>query len=391
MFCNVAAKRLLAFTCQRRQGEEARIDHAPKRTSIDKRDYEVVLDDSMNKVNVLHEDSESVLAYLNESWGVNISEFSLDMNEPLSRDGLGHMPDAVLVMQGWNKALAFKTMFAEAIVGRWRMLSAVHEIRSLKKRRMPRRMSSKAKRRRSLVLHGTEIDRIASRSNLELNIQTNIPLSTLALQRIERNIDPIGVAFGARTRDLDTLVICLLDCAVRELCPHSQIVQREAYRPIQGSADLDPSISGLFFHKNECKNLEQYCAFFATFGVHPNYWKSFCEAFVWAMQTHCPYSQEEDNDDLDLATADSIYARFVAGCVALPMIEANLRQVSYVRRGKFEELRARCSEEFFKSNFRMIEAKSKNAFEEVLDQNPSIDAYFSLSDRESMGLELIEM
>lgn len=256
---------------------------------------------------------------------------------------------------------------------------------------MPRRMSSTAKRRKSILLPLMEIDRIASRSNLELNMQTSIPLSNLALQRIERNVDPIGVAFGARTRDLDTLVVCLLDFAVRELCPHAQVVQREAYRPIQGSVDPDPSISGLFFHENECRNLEEFCAFFATFGVHPNYWKCFCEAFVWAMQTHCPYSQDEDYDDLDQATNDSVYARFVAGCVALPMIEANLRLASYVRHGKFEELRGRFSESFVKSHFSMIEEKAKNAFEEVLDQNPSLDAYFSSSDHDSMGLELFEM
>ena len=180
---------------------------------------------------------------------------------------------------------------------------------------------------------------------------------------------------------------------MRELCPHSQVVQREAYRPIEGSADPDSRFSQIFMHENECKTVDHYSTLFATHGIHPNYWICFCEAFVWAMQTHCPYSQEEDNDDLaQQDVGESVYAKFVAGSVALPMIEAYLRRATFIKSNAIKKLESCFSEECMKSSLLgSFENVVNDSFSHILAEYPDLEDYFSASERDQMGMNLTEM
>eukprot|EP00978_Attheya_sp_CCMP212_P037799 scaffold181508_cov51-Attheya_sp.AAC.1 len=88
----------------------------------------IIQDESFNR---LLKDSNVTLDEMTKSWGVSVPLFTsiLDSKVPLSLKRLESMPDAVLISQSWNKVLAFRSMFAEALIGRWRMLSAVDEIK----------------------------------------------------------------------------------------------------------------------------------------------------------------------------------------------------------------------------------------------------------------------
>ena len=325
--------------------------------------------------NDLVDDSEGALKHLRDSWGVKVPALSLDLAQLISRSRLAGVPDAILVTQGWNKALAFRSMFAEALVGRWRVLCAVDEINSVNGLHRasvvkPGRPGSKSQKRRSSITHAP----------------VGVSLADQALHRIERNADPIGNCFGQRIGDLETIIIGALDAAVRELCPHQQIVQREAYRALGGSADPDPRISQVYFHENECKTFDQFCSLFARYGIHPSYWVAFCDAFCWTMQSHNPYGNEEDKDDLE--KPKSAYGRFVAGMVALPMIEADLRYASYVRKDKFRELKAVCSSSLLESRFEDI---GMRAFNKLFENYPDLNNYFSESDVDTIAVELVAM
>ena len=69
--------------------------------------------------------------YFGISYLRGMPALSLDLAQSISRSRLAGVPDAILVTQGWNKALAFRSLFAEALVGRWRVLCAVDEISSI--------------------------------------------------------------------------------------------------------------------------------------------------------------------------------------------------------------------------------------------------------------------
>ncbi len=78
-------------------------------------------------------DSKLIMSELKESWGVLLDDFNIapdtaDADAPLSRSRLENVPEAILMSESWNKVLAFRSMFSESIVGRWRVLAAADEI-----------------------------------------------------------------------------------------------------------------------------------------------------------------------------------------------------------------------------------------------------------------------
>ena len=118
--------------------------------------------------------------------------------------------DCVLVMEGWNKILAFQTSFGEAFVMRWRVLAAREEIDLEVERRH--------------FKDGTSSVGELSPDNESRNL--------IAVDQLERGTDPLSKVLGARIMHLRLLLLGMVDCAVRSLCPHTQLVQREAYRSL---------------------------------------------------------------------------------------------------------------------------------------------------------------
>jgi hemoglobin-like flavoprotein len=186
--------------------------------------------------------------------------------------------DKVIVMQGWNKCLAFKTAFSESLLIYWRLLC-----------------------------HGDQ-DENNGQSQMDLD----------AMVAVEKNKDPLYKCFGTRLADAEELLMGVLDGAIRSLCPREQVVQREAYR-----AMMDDSI--LQRHNNdfslECETLQDHFDLFARLGIEPKFWSLFVEAVMWAMKTHAPYAQADDFDDLELAPAESAWGRVLALTVSIPAIE----------------------------------------------------------------------
>ena len=74
--------------------------------------------------------TEDVLEKINEGWGIKGS-FTMEpamYGAPLSKVPLEQKHHAVLISQSWNKVLAFRSMFAEALISRWRLLASVEYI-----------------------------------------------------------------------------------------------------------------------------------------------------------------------------------------------------------------------------------------------------------------------
>ena len=222
--------------------------------------------------------------------------------------------DAVLVMEAWNKALAFRTMFSEALIMRWRLLVALRKERS------------------EDSCHPFISMRVVDPETLEWKHKeapnNGIPskqISSTSLDSLERGCDPLAKCFCSRINDLSLIMTCVIDAAVRALCPHNQTVQREAYRPMMGSKDSDPRVSSIYLNVDSCETLVDYCELIAQYGIDNMYWIDFSEAFLWSFRTHAPYLEEHDIENLNLPKSDSSLAKFVSGMVVLPMMEAGLK------------------------------------------------------------------
>ena len=238
--------------------------------------------------------------------------------------------------------------------------------------------SSTMKRRDSLLLvsrgTGTSSDNISEKDQ--------------ALYLVEKNTDPLALCFGLNLCNLEALVIGALDIAVREMCPHNQTVFREAYRPLKGSSDPDRFISKPFVHENECKTFDDYCRLFARYGLKPQYWLEFCEAFVWAMRTHNPYAnQEQDLDDFAKPNSESAHGMFVAGMIAVPMIEASLKEKSYLNQKIFIDLKS----VYQSFQFDIEQEGFKNDFSHSSQVRPELTNHFGENEVGDMTMELITM
>jgi len=314
-------------------------------------------------------EAKAVLNTLQQLWGVEASDFNLNTSAPLSQSVLTEISDAILVSESWNKILAFRSMFAEALVGRWRVLVAADEIRLEKE--------NKAK--------AFWVQNILSSTGPR---QTQHQLKSKVLHMIETNADPIANHFGTRTSSLVILCVGALDAAAENLCPH-RVIQREAYRPLKGSADPDPSISGIFFHEKECITFEDFCKQFGRYGLPPRFWLSFCEAFLWAMKGHNPYSIADEQDDLASSPSESAHAKFIAGMFVLPMVEASLRRIHRVSEDTVvQELKVACSWEKLEGDFENVAGSALN---KLFENFPDMSDHFSDSDAEDILSRLFQL
>jgi hypothetical protein len=183
--------------------------------------------------------------------------------------------DKVMVMQGWNKVLAFKTAFSEALWIYWRIL-------------------------------------VASKTG-------SSGAAEHAVRCVELNQDPLALCMMDRCSEAEDMLIGLIDGAIRSMCPAHQTVQREAYRATEDNVHLKRTRGDSL--SLECETSDDYLKLFARCGVLPDHWVHFCEAFVWALQTHTPYAQDDDKSELERGK-DSAFIRAIAQLDALPAIKA---------------------------------------------------------------------
>jgi nitric oxide synthase oxygenase domain/subunit/hemoglobin-like flavoprotein len=262
-------------------------------------------------------------------------------------------PDVAMVMQGWNKVLAFKESFSEAMMIRWRLEIAFFDLQDEDTR------------------YGDE------------DLHADSHLAKQAMDQVENNTDPLATAMAVRIHDLEDLIMRLLDAGVRSLCPHSQTVQREAYRPIedlhlveQARGEIGPL---------ESITIDDIFRLFARRGVYPNYWFHFVQAFIWCMKTHVPYAQDDDREEFD-KFGDNPFARAITQTVALPAIECFTKLMAFLRTDLFtigvprfwnrisEEAKAGFSEEFYKT---------------LLQKNPDLLDYFSSTNMDALSFHLM--
>lgn len=249
--------------------------------------------------------------------------------------------DKVIVMQGWNKVLAFKSMFLEALVLQWRLLCA--------KARQPQSSHS----------------------------------AYFPFRMVESSQDMLAVL--AQKRDLEAIVFGLLDGAIRRLCPHTQLVAREAYRPVADEIRLLHACDPNAILHEDCESVEDYMQLLARLGVPPSAWVHFVGALAWAWDTHVPYAKEEDKEDLELG-AESAVLRAVTQMVAVPAMQA------------WKELRdfgSSHSSTAMRTFWRRLEQGDRAAigeriYRKLFDDHPDLLDFFSKTDMDSLSLHLIQ-
>ena len=247
--------------------------------------------------------------------------------------------DVVMVMQGWNKVLAFKTAFSEALLLKWRYL--VHLDANSKKR-----------------------------SNC-----------WKAMGKVERNQDILAAALGPRLDDAEELIMGLLDGVFRSFCPHSQKVQREAYRATQDDVTLQRKEGEMTL---ECECTDDYIHLFARCGIEPHYWINFCEAFMWCMESHVPYAQDDDAEDLEKGF-ESAYGKVIR-IVAIRAIDG------------YVALRSKLEKDIFQTGVTRFWARldhtTKLGFGEtfyrtLLEKNSQLLDFFSRTDMDSLAVHFM--
>jgi len=339
-------------------------------------------DESYKKLAAFCEESKDELC---KSWGISAAmPFKLSSQEPLTVLKLENMSDGVIVMEGWNKVLAFRNMFAEALIARWRIDCAIENLMDYEKTLSLRSSLNSKIRSRKSVLVPTTLKRMysASSSGSDLEGQS---VSSRAYRNVERNLDPVALAFGERTPDLKVIITTMLDMAVRNICPHAQIVQREAYRSSMGSMDPDPNVAQVF--SPNCSTFQKICALLASYGLEPRYWVVFCETFLWAMKTHNPYIQPHEADELEKPKGDGAFGKFIAGMVGLPLLEATLRYNSSLRSHYIFNLKGVIGKD------RMADLLdiSSSLFQNLFRKYPEMTDYFVQSDVDEISVQLMEM
>eukprot|EP00542_Grammatophora_oceanica_P017118 CAMPEP_0194054460 /NCGR_PEP_ID=MMETSP0009_2-20130614/53462_1 /TAXON_ID=210454 /ORGANISM="Grammatophora oceanica, Strain CCMP 410" /LENGTH=193 /DNA_ID=CAMNT_0038702949 /DNA_START=8 /DNA_END=586 /DNA_ORIENTATION=- len=172
----------------------------------------------------------------------------------------------------------------------------------------------------------------------DINQDENSRMIRSVCDKVEHGKDILTERLGSRSDHGRALLMGLLDCVVRSLCPHTQQVQREAYRPINDDLKYESLTSADSMMRRMGLTLgssEEYFRLFARCGVEPKHWVQFCEAFLWAMETHSPYANETDKDDFAKPKSERAFSNFVATHVAKQGIEtlcklrSDLRQPLY--------------------------------------------------------------
>jgi len=247
--------------------------------------------------------------------------------------------DKVLLMDGWNKILGWETMWKEALWFRWRILVARES----------------------------------------LGDQNKAQAAVEAREQVENNEDPLAVVFGERRNDAKNLLLALFDDQVRSLCPHLQVVQREAYRPV---VDERGAAFGVTL---ECKDAKEIIRLFSMLGVAPAYYVTLCEAFLWTMESHNPYIGEEDTEDLEKPLKASAYARFVADLVGRFGIKDGIA----IREKYAVPIYTEILPDFWAWVKHENEGFGETFYENLLSNFPDLLDYFAKADMDSLAGHII--
>eukprot|EP00985_Skeletonema_marinoi_P023839 scaffold16101_cov203-Skeletonema_marinoi.AAC.3 len=145
----------------------------------------------------------------------------------------------------------------------------------------------------------------------------------LAEKMVDKNQDPIAICLGSRLSSGKDTMLSLFDQTIRDLCPHTQTVQREAYRPT-----LEDGGAGLGFSL-ECNTVEEIFRMLSRCGLRPKHvGTALCEAFLWSLESHTPYALDDEKEDLEQRPDQGAFSRFVADKVARMAIKdmINIRE-----------------------------------------------------------------
>lgn len=311
---------------------------------------------------------------LKSVWNIDFEEYNFKIGEPFTQVKIQEKKDAVLLMESWNKVLAFRSMFAEALIGRWRILVAADEI------------SDKNDERRTDFEQQFWVQNIIETSD-NAYVSNKKRLENEAVRLVENNLDTLALHFGERVADMGLILVSMIDMAVRSLCPHSQFVQREAYREMKGSADDDIDVSDLFFHEKECTNFEGFCKLFSSYGIRSEHWLLLCDAFLLAMKNQTPYSLDYEKDSM---TTLGAHGKFISGMVVLPLIEAMGRRSIYIQGRAFTDLKDIISidDNDVEDNIQLV---ATAAFSKLFSKLPHIEDHFSDIDIQEVSYYIFEM
>lgn len=310
----------------RRSSRRSLVDHGAVRRRTHE-DQDALNEIQVAMVECFHDEAQGALSQLQKTYGTAALE----------------RVDMVLLMDGWNKVLGWETMWKEACWFRWRILVAREELS---------------------VSHD---DDSPGPSNSEV--------ASNARCLVEENKDPLAKVFGTRVHDGKNLIFALFDEQIRSLCPHKQTVQRESYRKV---VDERGAAFGLTL---ECNNSEEIFRLFSTLGIHPSHYLTLCEAFLFTMESHSPYSKQDDEEDLEKPLNQSAYARFVAQYVAKPGIKDTLS----IRETFGTPLFSKYLPEFWTWVKSENDTFGEDFYSNLLESYPELLDYFARADMDTLA------
>ena len=223
--------------------------------------------------------------------------------------------EIVTVSEGWNKVLAWRDMFSEAFVSRWRILI----------------------------------------------IQ-------------QSNEDQLKEAFTTRVGELPDIFVGLIDTAARTLAPEREIIARESYRS---------------YHPNnhsECQSIREYFGLFSSLGFQAWWWKVGLEVFHWCLETHVPYFEETDREELEKGVFASPFGRFFAIKIAIPAINASIKQQKEYENPIYSTLKNIWLETV--STPEIKSAVGELFYKNLFQYHPELLEYFNNVDMDSLALHL---
>ena len=291
---------------------------------------------------------------------ISIVKSELRMYEtPLSK------PEIVMVMQGWNKVLAFTTAFTQALAIKWRLLCTiyVHE--------------------HSITEDDYSSEEEGGDDNHQQQHHHHKMTNHRAMDAIDKNMDPLAKCLGQRIEEFEELLLRLIDHGVRSTCPRHQTVQREAYRSLEDQHKLEKPSD--LFGALEVDTPQDIYKLFTRRGVLPEYWKLFVDAFLWCMKTHVPYAKDDDYEELNKPY--NAFGKVITQKVVLPAIQCYNETRKFLRSNLFtigvtrfwgrlpEDAKAGFGESFYKT---------------LLEDNPELLDYFARTDMDALAFHLMQ-
>ncbi len=163
----------------------------------------------------------------------------------------------------------------------------------------------------------------------------------------------------------------LIDLAARGIAPATERHLREGFAAAPGAED------------RLCRTMEEFGAFFSTYGLDASDWRAARDVFVW-MAGSAPYLEQMDRDELAKGP-DSAHARFFEIHVAEPMLQVASAERAILTPAVVSEMKR-------DADAMLAAARDVGAFfyRRLFERHPELMPLFGTSDMNALSRHLVQ-